>query len=188
MDGIFGYIILFAGNFAPRNWALCDGSKLLIAVYPLLYKVIGNVYGGDGVTTFVLPDLRGRAIVGAGQGISMYKPGDRDGNAAIALKTKMLPAHEHPVSVTITPAAAGVTNSSSPVSDPSDAAKQKVYATNADKRFFHSETNTTMAAYTAAIATTPAGIEKPELVSVQDPVLALNYIICVHGAFPDRHI
>jgi microcystin-dependent protein len=187
MDGILGYIILFAGNFAPRNWALCDGSKLLIAVHPLLYKVIGNAYGGDGVTTFVLPDLRGRAIVGAGQGISMYKPGDRDGNAAIALKTKMLPAHGHPVTVTITPAAAGVTNSSSPVSDSSDSGKQKVYATNADKRFFHSETNTKMASYTAAIATTPAGNEMPELISVQHPALALNYIICVHGPFPDRN-
>jgi microcystin-dependent protein len=188
MDGTLGFMLLFAGNFTPRNWALCDGSKLLIAIHPLLFKLIGNMFGGDGIKTFCLPDLRGRVIVGAGQGTSAYyKPGDSGGNASIVLDTKKLPAHSHAVAVTITPAAAGVTNSSSPVSDVSLPHKGKVYATNADKRFFRSEFNTKLAAYTGTIATTSTGFENPQAVPVQHPVLVLNYIICIHGAFPDRN-
>jgi microcystin-dependent protein len=187
MDGTLGFTLLFAGNFAPLNWALCDGSKLLIAFHPLLFKLIGNRYGGDGIKTFCLPDLRGRVIVGAAQGTSAYyNPGNSGGNTTVVLNTKTLPAHTHTVTVTITPAAAGVTNSSSPVSDELFPDKKKVYATNADKRFFRSEPNTRLAEYTAAIATTASGNEKPEPVPIQHPVLVLNYIICIHGPFPDR--
>lgn len=188
MDGTLGFMLLFAGNFTPLNWALCDGSRLLIAIHPLLFKLIGNRYGGDGIKTFCLPDLRGRVIVGAGQGTSAYyNPGNSGGNTSFILDTKKLPAHSHAVDVTITPAAAGVTNSSSPVSDKLFPEKGKVYATNADKRFFRSEFNNKLAGYTGTITTTSAGNENPQSVPIQHPVLVLNYIICIHGPFPDRN-
>lgn len=188
MDGTVGFMLLFAGNFAPLNWALCDGSKLLIAMHPLLFRLIGTRYGGDGIKTFCLPDLRGRVIVGAGQGTSAYyNPGASGGNTSVVLDTKTLPAHSHRVDVTITPAAAGVTNSSSPVSDVLFPDKGKVYATNADKKLFRAEPNTQLAAYTGAITTTSTGFENPTPIPVQHPVLVLNYIICIHGPFPDRN-
>src|SRR4030095_15276724 len=68
MEGYVGEIRLFAGNFAPRYWAFCDGSVLAIADYQCLFEMIGAAYGGDGRNTFALPDLRARAVVGAGQG------------------------------------------------------------------------------------------------------------------------
>jgi microcystin-dependent protein len=71
MEGYVGEIRLFAGNFAPRDWAFCDGSLLAIAEFKCLFDMIGAVYGGDGQTTFALPDLRARAVVGAGQGVGL---------------------------------------------------------------------------------------------------------------------
>ena len=67
-DPFIGQLAVFAGNFAPRNWALCDGQLLSINEYQALYSLIGTTYGGDGRTTFALPDLRGRVVIGPGQG------------------------------------------------------------------------------------------------------------------------
>ena len=71
MEGYVGEIRLFAGNFAPKDWAFCDGSLLSITDFTCLFDLIGTVYGGDGQTTFALPDLRARALVGAGQGAGL---------------------------------------------------------------------------------------------------------------------
>jgi len=67
-EDVVGVIKIFAGSFPPKGWKICDGSSLLIVEFPELYKVIGTTYGGDGVKTFALPDLRGRVAVGAGNG------------------------------------------------------------------------------------------------------------------------
>ena len=68
MEGFIGQIILFAGNFAPRAWAYCDGQLLAISSNTALFSIIGTIYGGDGRTTFALPDLRGRFAIGTGNG------------------------------------------------------------------------------------------------------------------------
>ena len=68
MDGTIGVVRLFAGNFAPRQWAICDGTLLPINDYSALYSLLGTIYGGDGRTTFALPDLRSRIPIGAGDG------------------------------------------------------------------------------------------------------------------------
>lgn len=68
MEGIIGEIRLFGGNFAPRNWAFCDGSLLSIAQNTALFSILGTTYGGDGMSTFALPDLRGAVAVGTGTG------------------------------------------------------------------------------------------------------------------------
>ena len=75
LEGYVGEIRLFAGNFAPKNWAFCDGSLLAITDFRCLFDMIGTAYGGDGQTTFALPDLRARAIVGAGQGAGLTRYG-----------------------------------------------------------------------------------------------------------------
>lgn len=83
-DAFIGTIIMFAGNFAPRNWAFCDGSLLEIAKNQSLYSILGTTYGGDGRTTFALPDLRGRVPMhpGSGPGLSPRRLGDKAGTEA----------------------------------------------------------------------------------------------------------
>jgi microcystin-dependent protein len=81
MDPILGQIILFAGNFAPVGWALCDGQELPIAQNTALFSILGTTYGGDGRVTFALPDLRGRAPIhaGAGPGLAPHTLGEKGG-------------------------------------------------------------------------------------------------------------
>lgn len=94
-----GQIIMFAGDFAPQGWALCDGSLLPIAGYEALFNLIGTTYGGDGTSNFALPDLRGRVPIGDGQGrgLSGYALGQQAGAEAVTLAPGQLPLHTHPV-------------------------------------------------------------------------------------------
>ena len=86
-EPFLGEVIMFGGNFAPRNWAFCEGQLLLISQYSALFSILGTTYGGDGQTTFGLPDLRGRVPVGAGQGPGLTnRPlGQRSGQETVAL-------------------------------------------------------------------------------------------------------
>src|SRR4051812_30274290 len=103
MTGVIGYTTLFAGNFAPNNWALCNGQILSIFQNVSLYSILGSAFGGNGTSTFALPDLRGRAVIGGGQGISNYIPGQSGGaEYTIAQNQSYLPVHTHPVEVQIT--------------------------------------------------------------------------------------
>jgi microcystin-dependent protein len=90
-----GEIRLFAGNFAPLGWALCDGSIIAIVENETLFNLIGTTYGGDGQSTFALPDLRGRAAigVGAGPGLQSYLIGEAGGVETVTLSTAQLPQH-----------------------------------------------------------------------------------------------
>jgi microcystin-dependent protein len=92
-----GQIMMFAGNFAPAGWALCDGRLLQISDNDALFKVIGTSYGGDGTTTFALPDLRGRVPLGqgAGPGLSSYQLGQKVGVESVALTAAQMPSHSH---------------------------------------------------------------------------------------------
>ena len=92
-----GQIMAFGGTFAPQGWALCDGSLLPISQYETLFTLIGTTYGGDGQTTFALPDLRGRAALhqGQGSGLSSYVLGESGGAEAVTLTVGQLPQHLH---------------------------------------------------------------------------------------------
>lgn len=92
-----GEIRAFAGNFAPRGWFLCAGQQLPIGNYQALYAVIGTFYGGDGIQSFKLPDLRGRCIVGAGQGLGLepVEIGEMAGQQEMTLLSSQLPNHTH---------------------------------------------------------------------------------------------
>jgi microcystin-dependent protein len=93
MDPYVGEIRLFAGNFPPQGWLLCDGSLQSIADNPTLFDLIGTTYGGDGQTTFALPDLRGRAPVHAGPGFVLGQVG---GAETVTLTSNQVPLHTHP--------------------------------------------------------------------------------------------
>jgi microcystin-dependent protein len=90
-----GEIRIFAGNFPPAGWAFCDGTLVSIAENETLFNLIGTTYGGDGQTTFALPDLRGRAAVGVGQGsgLSSYVLGEQGGVESVTLTTNQIPRH-----------------------------------------------------------------------------------------------
>lgn len=95
-----GEIRMFAGDFAPAGWAFCEGQLLAIADNPGFFMVIGTTYGGDGVTTFALPDLRGRLPIHMGTGQSAYTIGQQGGVETVTLTTSQIPAHAHPFQAT----------------------------------------------------------------------------------------
>lgn len=97
MDPFIGQIIMFAGTFAPRGWAMCDGQMLRVDQHPQLFSLLGTTYGGDGRIAFALPDLRGRVAIhaGAGPGLTPRRPGDRMGVEQVALTEVEMPVHGH---------------------------------------------------------------------------------------------
>ncbi len=92
-----GEIRLFGGSYAPMSWHLCDGSLLPIAQYDSLFALIGTTYGGDGVSTFALPDLRGRAPLhqGNGPGLTSRRIGESFGTETVTLSATQMPQHNH---------------------------------------------------------------------------------------------
>lgn len=96
-DPFVGEIRMFAGNFAPRGWALCDGQLLAVSQNDALFSLLGTIYGGDGRTTFGLPELRGRIPIhaGSGPGLSQRRLGAKSGTEKETLTVNQLPAHTH---------------------------------------------------------------------------------------------
>ncbi|MDF3002923.1 MAG: microcystin-dependent protein [Bacillota bacterium] len=171
-----GEISMFAGNFAPRGWAFCQGQLLSIQQNTALFSILGTTYGGDGVTTFALPDLRGRSPIGTGQGpgMNLYDLGQTGGTeTATALTTQML-AHSHALNASTE---AGTTNTPGTgtylgKAVTPDRQEVNLYTTTAP--------NTTIGPASIGIA----GGSQPQ--SIRDPYLAINYIICLQGIFPSR--
>lgn len=108
-DYYMGEIRMFAGLRAPSGWHFCDGTLLKISDYAALFALLGTTYGGNGRTTFALPDLRGRLPIGQGQGTNLaaYPLGKSGGSESVKLTINEMPAHSHTINVT---AAAGTTN------------------------------------------------------------------------------
>ena len=97
MEPFLGQIMLWGPNFAPRGWAYCNGQLLPIAQYSALFSLLGTIYGGDGRTTFALPDLRSRVPVhpGTGPGLSTYQLGEQGGTEQVTLNINEMPSHTH---------------------------------------------------------------------------------------------
>jgi len=182
MEGTIGEIRMFAGNFAPRNWAFCQGQIMSIAQNTALFSILGTTYGGNGQTTFALPDLRSRVPVGTGQGpgLSPYQLGQVAGNENTTLTVGNLPAHNHSFSTTATmPCHAGAGNADTPTGNiPAGSASAENYTA-------ASAANGNMAPLTVSGNTGPAGSNQP-FNNVQ-PYLGMNYIICLFGIFPSRN-
>jgi microcystin-dependent protein len=165
-----GEIRMFGGNFAPIGWAFCNGQILPISEFETLFNLIGTTYGGDGESTFAVPDLRGRAMIhqGTGPGLSTYVIGQAAGVEQVTLTTNQIPAHTHvPLGVT----SGG--NSPSP---------QNAYwsALNSGQNYY-SQTATGGVAI-AANAIQPAGGNQPH--ENLPPILAISFIISLFGIFP----
>jgi microcystin-dependent protein len=189
-------LILFGGNFAIRGWAMCMGQIISIAQNTALFSLLGTTYGGNGQTTFALPDLRGRAAVGTGQGIGLsnYNLGQITGTENTTLLITNMPAHNHVgtlsnVTVT-TPAstAAGTTNVPGPTMVP--AALPTIGSgpgATQIKGYKVQDSTTTLAPGTAAGTVTIgiAGGNQP--FSLLNPSLALTYLIALEGIFPSRN-
>ena len=172
MDELMAVVKLFAGNFAPRGYAFCQGQILSISQNTALFSLLGTTYGGNGQTTFALPDLRGRVPVGQGQGpgLSPYSLGEVTGVESETLTTNQLPAHSHPFNVL---AAEGDPNAKVPLNNFFSGQTANFYNTAQD--------GTKMGAQN----TDKAGNNEP--VPVIQPVLCLNYIICTEGIYPSRN-
>lgn len=170
--GFIGEIRMFGGNFAPRGWALCNGQLIAISQNYALFAILGTTYGGDGMSTFGLPDLRGRAPVHWGQspGLSNYVLGEKLGSENITLLSSQMPAHTHNVN-----ANTGGGTAASP------AAGFLAVESTGTSLNYASSSNTTM--NPAMIA--PAGNGLP--VSIIQPVLSVSFIICLTGVFPSRN-
>lgn len=175
-----GQITLFAGSFPPVNWKFCDGSLLNIQAYPALYALIGTIYGGDGATTFGLPNLRGRIAVGKSNtpppGMTgTYPLASAGGTSDVNLTVGQYPNHDHNLSVTTATATA---NSPSATLMPAalPAGFQAYVTPNAGA------TLTPVSLSANAVTTyTGGGYSHTNLM----PTMNLNYIICANGLFPD---
>jgi microcystin-dependent protein len=189
-EPFIGQIILVGFNFAPRGYAFCQGQLLSIAQNTALFSLLGTTYGGDGQTTFALPDLRGRAAVGMGQGpgLSLYDIGERSGTESVTLLSSQMPQHTHAIDMSPVAATANARNvpgnSRSPVGAVPAVEASGVTATYSTA----APTGTTMAASAISLTGTPtvgiAGGSQP--LSILQPFLVLNYCIALEGIFPSR--
>lgn len=172
-EPFIGEIRMFAGNFAPIDWQMCNGQLLPISQYAALYAILGNTYGGDGRTNFALPDLRGRVPIHQGQGpnLTAHPIGQNGGLETIALTANQMPSHTH-----LLAADGNANGKTTPIGNFPGAQ----IATGSLKPYSPGPPSGNMAA--AAIA--PAGGSAP--VNLMQPFLSVNFIIATNGIFPTR--
>jgi len=172
MEGYLAQIIMFAGNFAPRGWAYCQGQILSIAQNTAVFSLLGTTYGGNGQTTFGLPDLRGRVPVGTfqGPGLPNVVLGEQPGTATHTLINAQLPAHNHAVNA---------------VSEAGDASTpQGNYLANSGATDREYKAMGTVVQMNSNMIN-PVGGNQP--FSIMQPYLGMNYVICLTGFFPSRN-
>jgi microcystin-dependent protein len=173
-----GQIMMFGGTFAIRGWALCDGQLLPIDQNQALFAIVGTTYGGDGRTTFGLPDLRGRAPMheGNGPGLSSRTLGSRGGAETNTLVTNQMPSHTHVISDPALNATANPANTS----DPSGAALAIAPAYN------DSELPLAALRDGSVEHTVPGATGGGQAHNNMQPFLTINFIIALQGIFPSR--
>jgi microcystin-dependent protein len=166
-----GEIRMFAGNFAPAGWALCEGQVMPISQNAALFSLIGTTYGGDGVNTFALPDLRSRVPMSQGQGpgLSSYIIGESEGEETVTLTLPQIPAHRHVLQAV---------NAIGSFPDPVNSEWAELSAVNA---YSSIATNASMDA--GAIGTNGGSQPHDNML----PFLAINFIIALFGIFPSRN-
>jgi len=176
MEGYIAEIRLFAGNFAPRGWAFCQGQILSIAQNTALFSLLGTTYGGNGQTTFALPDLRGRTAVGPGQGPGLPNVGlgEMAGETNHTLIITEMPAHNHSAQAA---GNSGAGDSASP--------NGNTWATSTarDNLYINAAPDGPMAPNTVTVGI--AGGSQPH--NNMQPYTGLNYIICMEGIYPSRN-
>lgn len=174
-EGMLGEIRMFAGNYAPSGWAFCDGQLLAIAQNQALFSILGTTYGGDGRTTFGLPDLRGRVAIhpGNGPGLSSYSLGEKGGVETVTLTVNNLPAHSHTATVT------------NPVNDDEATSDDPTgkYPAVSGENMYHESSNAEGAVPNVTVNNTGGG----QAFDKRQPFATVHYIICIEGVFPSRN-
>lgn len=172
MNPFLAMIMIFAGNFPPQGWAFCDGQLLSIAQNQALFSLLGTTYGGNGQTTFALPDLRGRVPIhmGQGPGLSNYLIGETAGTENITLTINNIPQHNHSLNATSEPGSS---------SDPTGAYLGNTGAL--DREYNTSGTIVQMNSNAVGLkgGSQPFGIVQP--------FLTLNFVIALQGIYPSRN-
>ncbi|WP_435262099.1 phage tail protein [Tenacibaculum sp. nBUS_03] len=186
MEGYTGEVRLWGPNWAPRNWALCQGQLQSIAQNSALFSLIGTIYGGDGRTTFALPDLRGRAAIGSGQGpgLSPYPTGAMGGIEEVTLNILEIPSHTHVAVTKPKVSSANATKSQattgSSIATPVTPNGRSVIQTYG----FNDATPDVELGQSSVIVGNAGGSRSHEN---RQPFGVVNYIICLYGTFPSRN-
>lgn len=183
-DCLIGETRYFAGNFAPRGWAFAEGQLLPIASNTALFSIIGTTFGGDGRTTFALPDLSGRTAIHAGRGPGMQDrvQGQRVGTETVTLTMSTLGAHTHSAATTTT------LKASSAAGDNASPAGRVLANDGSDRIYSALAPDSDMHAGSAVSTTTvaAAGSASPAAFSNVQPSLGLSPIVCLVGIYPPR--
>jgi len=179
MDPFMAQIVLFGGNFAPRGWAFCDGQLLPISQYSALFSLLGTTYGGDGRTTFALPELRGRVAVhkGNGPGLSPITLGQKGGVNTVVLSQNQMPQHTHTGTINVGNDPGDVPKAKNNVFGKNAGPTETVYSDNPD----YSDRNQL---HSGALSIGNAGASQAH--ENMQPFQGLNYIIALQGTYPSR--
>lgn len=179
MEGTIAEICMFAGNFAPKNWAFCQGQTINISTNTALYSLLGTNYGGNGTQNFKLPNLSGRAVVGAGKGngLTNRNLAEMAGTETTVLTAANLPAHSHAITAVAKANLAGGVSTAS--------------AANANWGYgqitnYGSDNKLNMAADAVMISATLDNAGASTAFSNMQPYLSMNLVICTYGIFPMR--
>ncbi len=178
MEGVIATIMMFAGNFAPRNWAFCAGQTMQISQNTALFSLIGTYYGGNGTTNFLLPNLQGRVAVGAGQGpgLSDYQLGQAGGVETATMSVLQMPSHGHAGGSVAIALSNNAPNTEQPNNNILASPNGDTYAS------LGTTPTVNYGGFSAEVA--PAGGNQP--FSIKQPYLGMNYVICQTGIFPYR--
>ncbi|MCX6180641.1 MAG: tail fiber protein [Bacteroidetes bacterium] len=179
MESYTGEIKTYAGNYAPENWHICDGSLLSVNDYSALFTLIGTTYGGDGVNTFAIPNLSGRAPINAGQGsgLSPYSIGQTAGQETVVVNTSQLPPHNHTV-------LAGTTNANTNVPTNNYLAVVVDSSTAATPLGFYLPGSATDFKKSTLDPSSVSAVGGGQAHNNLMPFTALTYMICTDGIFP----
>ncbi|MES2773934.1 MAG: tail fiber protein [Bacteroidota bacterium] len=175
MEGYIAEIRMFAGNFAPRNWAFCQGQIMSIAQNTALFSLLGTTYGGNGQTTFALPDFRGRVAVGTGQGpgLSNVTLGEVSGSPTTTININNMPAHNHILTVNNNVTGMAATGAGGYLNSKTESGESVAAS------------GLSAAATLNTGSVGIAGGSQP--FNNMQPYLGMNHIICLFGIFPSRN-
>lgn len=163
MEPFIGQIIMFGGNFAPRGWALCEGQLLSISSNTALFSILGTIYGGDGRTSFGLPDMRGRVSMhaGHGPGLANRRLGAKEGAENVNISAGNMPNHTHNVTI--------VEKGSNPTGGTPNSAQAAALDSTSSE-----------------IQTSTSATGNNQALNNMQPFMVVNYIIALEGVYPSR--
>jgi microcystin-dependent protein len=170
-----GAVWMFGGNFAPYSFAFCDGSLQSIGENATLFNLLGTTYGGDGVQTFGLPDLRGRAVISQGQGLGLsnYVLGQKSGTETVTLTSSYMATHSHLLSAG--PAATAQA--------PTSSLYAAAVTSGGNAVSFYSNAAPTAQLVSSTISATGSNIP----IEIMQPYLAVSYVIALYGVYPSQN-